>query len=64
MAGIAAARGGARTLIVEKDSHLGGTAAFGIPFLGIVSGQAPQGPGRKRAKEAVTVTGTVFVRPN
>jgi len=38
MAGIAAARQGAKTLIVEKDSHLGGTAAFGIPFLGIVSG--------------------------
>lgn len=38
LAGIAAARNGAKTLIVEKDSHLGGTATFGIPFLGIVSG--------------------------
>jgi len=38
MAAVAAARQGARTLIVEKDSHLGGTAVYGIPFLGIVSG--------------------------
>lgn len=38
MAAVAAARGGAKTLIVEKDSHLGGTAVYGIPFLGIVSG--------------------------
>jgi len=38
MAAVAAARGGAKTLIVEKDSHLGGTAVYGIPFLGVVSG--------------------------
>lgn len=38
MAAAAAARMGAKTLIVERFSHLGGTAAFGIPFLGIVSG--------------------------
>jgi len=38
VAAVAAARGGAKTLIVEKDSHLGGTAVYGIPFLGVVSG--------------------------
>lgn len=38
MAAVASARGGAKTLIVEKDSHLGGTSVYGIPFLGVVSG--------------------------
>ena len=38
MAAIAAARGGARTLVVEQYGHLGGTAVYGIPFLGILSG--------------------------
>lgn len=33
-AAIAAARGGAKTLVVEKYGHLGGTAVSGIPFLG------------------------------
>lgn len=33
-AAIAAARSGARTLVVEKYGHLGGTAVSGIPFLG------------------------------
>lgn len=38
MAAIAAARGGARTLVVEQYGHLDGTAVYGIPFLGILSG--------------------------
>lgn len=33
-AAIAAARGGAKTLVVEQYGHLGGTAVSGIPFLG------------------------------
>nr|HPK17142.1 FAD-dependent oxidoreductase [Clostridia bacterium] len=33
-AAIAAARGGAKTLVVEQYGHLGGTAVGGIPFLG------------------------------
>ncbi len=33
-AAIAAARGGARTLVIEQYGHLGGTAVSGIPFLG------------------------------
>lgn len=33
-AGIAAAREGARTLVIEREGHLGGTAVCGIPFLG------------------------------
>jgi hypothetical protein len=33
-AAIAAARGGAKTLLIEQNSYLGGTAVNGIPFLG------------------------------
>lgn len=33
-AAVAAARGGAKTLLIEKYGHLGGTAVNGIPFLG------------------------------
>lgn len=36
-AAIAAARGGAKVLIIEKAGHLGGTAVYGIPFLGVIS---------------------------
>jgi len=39
IAAIAAARNGARTLIIEKNSYLGGTAVTGVPFLGIYDGR-------------------------
>lgn len=35
VAAIACARSGAKTLIIERWGHLGGTAVYGIPFLGI-----------------------------
>lgn len=38
LAAIAAAREGAKTLVVERFGNLGGTAAYGIPFLGLLSG--------------------------
>jgi len=38
IAAVAAARSGARTLVVERDGCLGGTATYGIPFLGFFSG--------------------------
>ena len=38
-AAIAAARGGARTLVIEKEGHLGGTAVTGLPFLGMFDGR-------------------------
>ena len=38
LAGIAAGRSGAKTLIIEQAGHLGGTATFGIPFLGLLGG--------------------------
>lgn len=38
IAAIAAARCGAKTLIIEKNSYLGGTAVTGVPFLGIYDG--------------------------
>lgn len=42
IAAIAAARNGAKTLVIEKYGHLGGTATFGVPFLGIFCGQGIQ----------------------
>jgi hypothetical protein len=38
VAGIAAGRMGARVLLVEREGYLGGSAAYGIPFLGFFSG--------------------------
>ena len=38
LAAIAAARQGVKTLVVERFGHLGGTAVYGIPFLGLLSG--------------------------
>lgn len=38
IAAIAAARNGARTLVIERFGHLGGTAVYGIPFLGMYDG--------------------------
>ncbi|NLD87860.1 MAG: FAD-dependent oxidoreductase [Clostridiales bacterium] len=38
MATIAAAKGGAKTLVIEQYGNLGGTAVSGIPFLGIYDG--------------------------
>ncbi len=38
LAAIAAGRNGAKTLIIEQAGHLGGTAVYGIPFLGLLGG--------------------------
>jgi hypothetical protein len=38
IAAAAASRNGAKTLVIERYSHLGGTAVYGIPFLGIYDG--------------------------
>jgi hypothetical protein len=38
IAAVAAARTGAKTLVIERFNHLCGTAVYGLPFLGIVSG--------------------------
>ena len=38
MAAVAAARTGAKTLVIERFNHLCGTAVYGLPFLGIISG--------------------------
>ncbi|MBE6540873.1 MAG: FAD-dependent oxidoreductase [Ruminococcaceae bacterium] len=38
IAAIASARNNAKTLVVERYGHLGGTAVSGIPFLGVLSG--------------------------
>lgn len=38
IAAIAAARNGAKTLVIERFGHLGGTAVYGIPFLGMYDG--------------------------
>jgi thioredoxin reductase len=42
IAAVAAARTGARTLVVENEGFLGGTASYGIPFLGFFSGDGTQ----------------------
>lgn len=42
IAAIAAARRGVKTLIIERYSYLGGTAAYGIPFLGVASGDGTE----------------------
>ena len=42
IAAAAAARTGARTLVVEREGYLGGTATYGIPFLGFFSGNGQQ----------------------
>jgi hypothetical protein len=39
IAAIAAARNGAKTLVIEKNSYLGGTAVTGVPFLGMYDGR-------------------------
>ena len=46
LAAIAAARQGAKTLVVERFGHLGGTAVYGIPFLGLQSGNGKKVYGR------------------
>ena len=38
MAAVAAGRMGAKTLVIERFNHLCGTAVYGLPFLGIISG--------------------------
>lgn len=38
IAAISSARTGASTLLVERDGFLGGTATYGLPFLGFFSG--------------------------
>lgn len=38
IATIAAARNGAKTLLIEQNGHLGGTAVTGLPFLGMFDG--------------------------
>lgn len=41
-AAIAAARNGAKTLIIERNGYLGGTAVMGVPFLGAFDGNGKQ----------------------
>lgn len=38
VAAISASRNGAKTLVIERFGHLGGTAVYGIPFLGMYDG--------------------------
>ena len=52
MAAVASARSGANTLLVERDGYLGGTATYGLPMLGLFSGDGRQVVGGL-AQEAV-----------
>ncbi|NQT57549.1 MAG: FAD-dependent oxidoreductase [Bacteroidetes bacterium] len=42
IAAAAAGRKGMKTLLIEKNSHLGGTLAMGIPLLGVFDGNSVQ----------------------
>jgi hypothetical protein len=45
IAAISSARLGARTLLIERDGYLGGTATFVIPFLGFFAGDGTKAVG-------------------
>jgi hypothetical protein len=38
IAAVSSARAGARILLIEREGYLGGTATYGVPFLGFFSG--------------------------
>ena len=41
-AAIAAARNGAKTLVIEQNGYLGGTSTMGVPFLAVFDGKGNQ----------------------